>query len=665
MSDYFDSDELLKDFYLEAEQQVEILEHNILAIENDKSDSDAIDEIFRAAHTLKGGAATVQMTELAEFTHIVEDLLDAIRANKVTIITATIDALLEALDVIKAMLEERKNGSIYNQDVSDLKTILKGLTAGSTVPSAPPAAAPVAPAQTAAAVPQPADESQIDGSLVANNGPSAELTQDDIEEMQAALPSGATLYRVRVEFDEANPMNSVGGIQVFASLKTISQVLRTFPDFDKLYEDNFFPFVDYYIASSNPLNEIEAKGSISDATLSIAVSNVSQLQIVGSAVPAQPAVAAPPAISEPPAATPPPQPIAAAPAVTNEVNDSGIANLPLNEEEQLARRAPAAGSTKVETTQMLNVDSKRIDVLLNLVSEIVITKGAFNQVLGQLNNNVASFQYVKSTYNMALKKFIDNLPDLITNMNSGEFTIKDVRKSVTNSFQDIFFALLGFEAELRGVEGKIKGVATDLGRTTNELHESVLKVRMVPVDKTFKRFPKLVRDLSRSLNKEVHLEIIGGETEMDKTVAEKLTDPLMHCVRNSMDHGIELPDVRERRGKSREGNLILKASNQGNTVIIEITDDGNGIDVNAIKAKAIERGIIKEDKVLSNQEAFNLMMEPGFSTAKQITNVSGRGVGLDVVKRSIEGLNGEISIWSELGHGTTFTIKLPLTLANI
>jgi two-component system chemotaxis sensor kinase CheA len=640
MSDYFDSDELLKDFYLEAEQQIEILEHNILAIENDPADKDAIDEIFRAAHTLKGGAATVQMLELSEFTHVVEDLLDAVRSGKCTVTSEVIDCLLQSLDVIKAMLEARQNGSVYEEDVGALKSQLRAFTAGTAAPSPHPAAA-------APTLPTAGENPAAGNDLsAANSGPSASLTTDDIEEMKALAQGNEKIYRVRVEFDENNPMNSVGGIQVFASLKTVSQVLRTFPDFDSLYEDNFYPFVDYYVLTGESAEILKTKSSISDATLGINVDDLNALHI---AEQSKPAVAeAQPAAEQ-----------TAAPIV-RPTAQSGDAAAP-------AVRKPAAPVKKEASAsaQILNVDSRRIDMLMNLVSELVITKGAFNQVVGRLTSNVSSFQYVKGICNESLKRFAEELPHLIESANNNVNGMKELRKALNESFSPIFGALLNFESEMKNVESKIKSVVTDLGRTTTELHEGVLKIRMVPVDRTFRRFPKLVRDLSKSLGKEVHLEIIGGETEMDKTVAEKLTDPLMHCVRNSMDHGIETPDIRTKRGKDPQGTLILKASNQGNMVVIEITDDGNGIDVEAIKRKAIERGLIAANKAISDQEAFNLMMEPGFSTAKQITDISGRGVGLDVVKKSIETLNGEISIWSEYEHGTTFTIKLPLTLAII
>jgi two-component system chemotaxis sensor kinase CheA len=212
---------------------------------------------------------------------------------------------------------------------------------------------------------------------------------------------------------------------------------------------------------------------------------------------------------------------------------------------------------------------------------------------------------------------------------------------------------------------KFRSTSQNLGRITGELQEGVMRIRMVPISQIFSRFPRLVRDLSKTLNKKINLVIEGEETELDKSVIEDLLDPIMHSVRNSVDHGIESAEERKATGKPEEGMVILKAANEGNMIVIEISDDGKGIDVEAVKAKAIERGLLHPNKVLPDTEAFQLIFEPGFSTAKAITAISGRGVGLDVVKRSIEKLNGTVTVHSEHGKGTKFTIKLPLTLAII
>ena len=226
--------------------------------------------------------------------------------------------------------------------------------------------------------------------------------------------------------------------------------------------------------------------------------------------------------------------------------------------------------------------------------------------------------------------------------------------------------------EMNSYEGQMKEnmlhfkmTAQSLGRTITDLHESILRIRMVPVSNLFSRFTRVVRDLNKQLSKQVNLHFEGEETELDKSVIDELSDPLMHCVRNSMDHGIEMPDERMDAGKEAEGNILLKASNEGNQIIIEIVDDGKGINPDVIRQKAIQKGLIPENKVISDYDAINLIFEPGFSTAAAITDLSGRGVGLDVVRRNIEKLNGTVSIHSDFGFGSRFIIRLPLTLAIV
>ncbi|HRU28043.1 MAG TPA: chemotaxis protein CheA, partial [Treponema sp.] len=258
----------------------------------------------------------------------------------------------------------------------------------------------------------------------------------------------------------------------------------------------------------------------------------------------------------------------------------------------------------------------------------------------------------------------DRLPEYLESIQKGR-TVKEIRKEISERYGDLFTLFDPIEAGLKANIGKYRSTAQNLGRITGELQEGVMRIRMVPISQIFNRFPRLVRDLSKSLNKKVNLVIEGEETELDKSVIEDLLDPIMHSVRNCIDHGIEAPEVRLGSGKSETGTVLLKASNEGNMIIIEIADDGKGIDVEAVRAKAIERGLIHPNKELTDVEAFNLIFEPGFSTAKEITNISGRGVGLDVVRRQVEKLNGTVTVSSERGKGTRFTIKLPLTLAII
>ena len=656
MSDYLDinNEELLKDFFSEAEQQVENLESNILVIENDPSNHEAIDEIFRAAHTLKGGSATVEMMELSGFTHVVEDLLDEIRSDKVTVTESVVDALLSSIDVIKAMLEARQNGSVYEADVEPIKNTLKEFISGKggAVSKAPtsnnsvPAAASVAHPVTSGPVSEIVSPVEL-------------LSEYELLELKDACESGQKLWGVTVLFDESNPMNSVGGIQVFAALKNKGVILKTIPDFDDLYGDEFHPKVIYYLATNASGDDLEDTAFISDVT------DCTDAQCLDNATVATAAVE-----PEPPKASVAPEPVVeVAPVVAQ-------TEVPVQQKEETEQTVAATlaqekksvqktdTSKKASSGSVLRVDAKRIDYLLNLVSETVITKAAFNQIAMQIGDLLVNFQATSAVSKEKIHSLFEQLPRFLEEIQDGS-SVKDIRNTINEEFGDISSLFDTFEADFKAITTKFRSSTQNLGRISGELQEGVMKIRMVPISQIFSRFPRVVRDLCRDLNKKVNLVIEGEDTELDKSVIEDLLDPIMHCVRNSLDHGIEQPDKRVANGKPEEGTLLLKASNEGNLIVIDIVDDGAGIDVNKVRQKAVDRGLIHPSKIISDQEAAQLIFEAGFSTAAKITSVSGRGVGLDVVKTQIEKLNGSVVVSSEMGVGTKFSIKLPLTLAII
>ena len=668
MSDYLDinNEELLKDFFSEAEQQVFSLESNILVIENDPTNHDAIDEIFRAAHTLKGGSATVEMHELSGFTHTIEDLLDVVREGTVPVTEPVVDILLKSLDIIKAMLAARAEGTVYKEDITAVKQSLEGMIpvregkqkSGTAKKAAPKPAQ--APAPAPAAVP-------VSAQSVSTADVSGLLTEYETLELKESVPPGQKVFVVKVGFDEANPMNSVGGIQVFAALKQKGQVLKTIPDFDALYQDEFHETVIYFVATDAQPDALQKASSISEVTLS---SEVSQFDMKG----AQPAKAAAPATdSAPKAPSAPSVPVAAPVAATAASAEAasapaaggeGMEETSQEEKEGAPKKSAAAPAVHASSGSVLRVDSRRIDYLLNLVSETVITKASFNQSSIQFNDLLGEFQQTESVYKEKLRKLLDHIPEYLEQIQSG-YSLKDLKKELNTEYASLFDLFNAYEGSMKGTVTKFRSASQNLGRITGELQEGVMKIRMVPISQIFSRFPRLVRDLSHDLNKKVKLVIEGEETELDKSVIEDLLDPIMHCVRNALDHGVETPEKRVAVGKPEEGTVLLKASNEGNMIVIEIADDGHGIDVDAIKRKAVSRGIIHPGKNLTDVEAFQLIFEPGFSTADKITNVSGRGVGLDVVRTHIEKLNGTVTISSQPNVGSRFTIRLPLTLAII
>ncbi|MDR3171580.1 MAG: chemotaxis protein CheA [Treponema sp.] len=656
MSDYLDpnNEELLKDFFSEAQMQVDTLEQNILVLENEGGNRDAVDEIFRAAHTLKGGAATVEMMELSHFTHLVEDVLDAIRSDTVTVNEDVVDVLLAAIDIIKAMIAQRMEGSVYQEDTSEIEGRLSALLPEGA--GHKKGAAKAAPKPQVAAAPPPVQEVAALPASAAG-----ELSEYELLELKESVKDGTPIYRVSVQFDESGLMNTVGGIQVYAALKDSGTVLRTMPDFEQLYEDNFFPTVDYYIASTSPPEKLKRYVLIPDVSLSANIFDISAL-VGGSAINApKPAAAAPKpaaaAAAPPPAAAAPKPAAAAAPKPVGDGEHDAAKMSSAKESADAKKAGKEAGS-------ILRVDSKRIDDLLNLVSETVITKATFNQISNQFGDLVNELNDLEAVYRDKIKGLFDSLPNYLESIQAGR-SIKDIRKEMSEQYGDIFSLFDGFENSMKTNMGKFRSTAQNLGRITGELQEGVMRIRMVPISQIFSRFPRLVRDLSKSLNKKINLVIEGEDTELDKSVIEDLLDPIMHSVRNSIDHGIEAPAERKATGKPEEGMVLLKATNEGNMIVIEIADDGKGIDVEAVKAKGVERGLVHPNKILTDVEAFNLIFEPGFSTAKTITAISGRGVGLDVVRRQIEKLNGTVTVSSERGKGTKFTIKLPLTLAII
>ncbi len=645
MSDYLDpnNEELLKDFFSEALMQVEAMEQNILALEDDPGDQDAIDEIFRAAHTLKGGAATVQMEELTSFTHLLEDLLDEIRSGNIRVNEENVDVLLSSIDVIKAMVSSRQDGAVYEEDYSGVKANLELIIAKKGSAEQKPEPQPMA------EVAQPSK----DASSIA----SKDLSEYEKLELREAVGEDEEILLVRVSFDESNPMNSVGGIQVFAKLKDIGQILKTVPDFDALYEDQFHPVVDYYISAEKGIDKepLAGKVEIGEVTSFVLVLGLDD-DIRGTA-PAEAAQMEPEIKVK----------TESVPETAAEVEElEEITEIEKVVPEKPVVKVPSKAAVKRDNSSgsILRVESQRIDNLLNLVSESVINKATFNQISTQLNEILVELGSAESLYKDNLKGLFESLPLWLKELQDGK-SVKDIKSGINEEFGGLFTVFDSFESRLKSTVGAFRNTAANLGRNTSDLHEAILRIRMVPISQIFSRFPRLVRDLSKTLDKQIELIIEGEDTELDKSVTEELLDPLMHCVRNSLDHGVETTEIRLKAGKPAQGRLLLKASNEGNMIVIEIADDGAGIDIDKVRQKAIDKGIIHPNKDLTDIEAFNLIFESGFSTAGKITNISGRGVGLDVVRKQIEKLNGSVAVWSKLGEGTRFTIKLPLTLAII
>ena len=657
--DYLDAnnEELLKDFFAEADQQVETLESNILVIENDPSNHDAIDEIFRAAHTLKGGSATVEMSELATFCHDVEDLLDALRSGSVEVSEPIVDVLLTSIDTIKAMLESRSNGEIYQEDVNPIVQKIKSYIPAKATKKTSPTKPPAGMLSSKPPVPQPAPVQQP-----ASTGmpPVPPLQDEEYAELKDAVLAGQRLWSVNVTFDESNPMNSVGGIQVFAALKNTGTVLKTVPDFEALYEDEFHPQVVYYVSSGNEGSALEDAAFLDDVTLAVDAQVVKEpVTTTASPVLQTSTQSATPIVSVQTQVVP------LQTSVEPENKDKEVSQTQ-NKTEAVPQppKKQASPAHAVSQSSILRVDSKRVDNLLNLVSETVITKAAFNQNGLHMADLQVKLQALNVSYKEKFRHLLDAIPKFAEQIQTG-LSVKEIRQQVADEYGTMISWFDPFESDFKASSTKYRSTTQNLGRITSELQEGVMKIRMVPIGTIFNRFPRVVRDLSRDLGRKVNLVIEGEDTELDKTVVDDLLDPIMHCVRNSVDHGIEPPSVRKDAGKDETGTLLLRAANEGNMIVIDIVDDGCGIEIDKVRDKAVKKGLISPNKVLSNQDAYNLIFLPGFSTSDKISNVSGRGVGLDVVKTMVEKLKGSISVTSDRGKGSKFSIRLPLTLAII
>ncbi|AEL18836.1 chemotaxis histidine kinase [Borreliella bissettiae DN127] len=722
-----ENEELLGVFFEEAQNLVDILEENIMSLEDDPNNSDTIDEIFRAAHTLKGSSASLDMMELSDFTHIVEDVFDVIRDGRANINNDLVDLLLSSLDVIKEMLALRLDGKVYLNDISDLKSKLKqflvvddqtrinrfdenptknnfclsksdleeireGLGVGQkvlrisvvfnankdsgaengglkifnilknlgsvlhTIPKYEQIIENefltrvdyyliysdingvkkslnssnliesylVDEFNVKEELKKLADKEikdiDLDPNLVLNAG--FDFTEDEISDLLLEVEN-QKLFRVRLDFVKDNPMSTISGLQMLQALKSLGKVFKSLPDSSELLADKFFDFVIYYLISNTSADSIAKKINLPDVVSHFEIKSVNLESL-------------------------------------RNVSLKDKDDAPLKENKSIKKNSPIS-------VNLIRIDSKKIDYILNLVSEAVISKSSYNQINSEMITLFYNFNYFYDYQESFQRNF---LIDLKIVFKDAGLTLEDEVESHINSLMNLKMEkTLNDISELRNSFFRLlqnfKMTSGRLSRIITDLHESVLKTRMLPISNIFSRFTRVVRDLSKKLNKIVNLKMEGEETELDKSVIDDLVDPLMHCVRNSMDHGLETVEERVKRGKSKEGTIILRAKNEGNVISIEIEDDGIGIDPKVIRRKLIEKGTIKEDAIYSDFELINLIFAPGFSTAVQVTDLSGRGVGLDVVKKSIEKLNGTILVESEIGLGTIFKIKLPLTLVII
>lgn len=567
-----DVSQYLEIFIDETSEHIQSLSDCIMTLEKEPENSDTINEIFRAAHSLKGMAGTMGFKRMQHLTHDMENVFQEVRSGKVKVTSEMIDILFQCLDAIEGYLDNVKSTS--NEGTEDNDALIAALNhflaqaEGKEAAPVKEAEVPVTEAPAASAD----DKKYLH----------IEFSKHDIDVIKAAEEVGSKLYGITVFVQKDCLLKAARAFLVFKAVEDFGQILVYNPSSQDIEDEKFELDFSIYVTTDADLEDVlKAIRSVSEIDSAVG-EELQYKDILGRAEEEEVQETAPAAVEEQ----------AAAPA-------------PVHEEKKQAP-AKSKANNKPVTSRTVRVDIEKLDALMNQVSELIIAKNSLVALSAQDSNNDMSSQTVREQIEY-------------------------------------------------------------LERITTNLHESVMKVRMVPIESVVNKFPRMIRDLSRKLDKKMELYMTGEDTELDRTVVDQIGDPLQHLLRNSADHGLESAELRKERGKPAVGAINLNAFQEGNNVIIEVSDDGNGIDTEVVKAKAVERGLVTPEQAekLSQKEIIDFLFMPSFSMAKKITDVSGRGVGLDVVKSNIEALGGDVEVKSKLGVGSKFTVRLPLTLAII
>ncbi|MDE6743144.1 MAG: chemotaxis protein CheA [Lachnospiraceae bacterium] len=564
-----DVSQYLDIFLDETKEHLQNLNTQILALEQDSENMDTINEIFRAAHSLKGMAGTMGYKRMQTLTHDMENVFSEVRTGNIKVNAQMIDTLFQCLDALEEYLsiiqESADEGDNDNEPlIKELNRILndKG-------------------GEEKKADPQTEEAPAKEAPTLNTHWMNVECKPEDRLQIKEAKEKGKNIYGITVIVQEACLLKAARAFLVFKAIEEIGEVISTQPSSQDIEDEKFELDFSLIVASERQLDEVldsvKKVSEIADAMGDIYV------------------------LEEEPKAEEPETTVPAV-AQTTQPEVLNKSETPKAVEKPAVKQPEKKAAAKQQMNRTVRVDIEKLDVLMNLVSELIIAK-----------NSLVS--------------------------------------SATGTDQNA-----GFNEQIEYLES-----------VTTNLHESVMKVRMVPIESVLNKFPRMIRDLSKKLNKQMELYMTGEETELDRTVVDEIGDPLMHLLRNSADHGLESTETRIARGKSPVGSIFLDAYQDGNNVVIEVRDDGNGIDADAVRMKAIERDFMTEEQAMaaSDEDIIACLFEPGFSTAKQVSDVSGRGVGLDVVKSKIEALSGEVEVKTRLGEGSTFIIRLPLTLAII
>lgn len=548
----------LEMFIEESKEHLQACSEHLLELEKNPEDLAIVGEIFRSAHTLKGMSATMGYEDLADLTHKMENVLDAIRNDKIKVTTEILDVVFESVDHLEAMVFDIADGGDGKRDVQGTVAKLKSIESGEPVSTF------IATAEVAAT-----------SVTIETNSANLKLSYDDFEKtvLDQSSEQGFQAFEINIVLREDCLLKAARVFMIFEILEKNGDVIKASPTVDKLEEEQFdSEFHIAFISKENAEDLQKMLMKVSEVDR-VNVTPISDSVFMGSKEEESPKAVT--------------QQTETAPAVV--------------EVEAPAQKANGSKIIAHASSKTIRVNIERLDILMNLFEELVIDRGRLQSIATELNH------------------------------------------------------------------GELNETVERMSRVMGDLQNIVLTMRMVPVETVFNRFPKMVRQLSRDLNKLINLEVIGAETELDRTVIDEIGDPLVHLIRNSLDHGVESPEVRRKKGKTEEGTVQLRAYHSGNYVFIEIEDDGAGINRDKVLAKAISKGVVSQEvaNTMTDKQINELILASGFSTADVISDVSGRGVGLDVVKTTIESLGGNISIESTQDVGSVFSIQLPLTLSII
>ncbi|MCR6524044.1 chemotaxis protein CheA [Lysinibacillus capsici] len=554
----------LEMFIEESKEHLQACSEHLLELEKNPDDLAIVGEIFRSAHTLKGMSATMGFEDLADLTHKMENVLDAIRNEKIHVTPEILDVVFESVDHLEEMVMDIANGGDGKRDVSSTVAQLKRIELGEEVIP-----------EVVATVAAPVVESVLE--------------YDSFEQtvITQSAEQGFNAFEISVTLREDCLLKAARVFMVFEILEKDGDVIKSSPSVEKLEDEQFDQ--QFYVAfvTKTTADDMQKKLMKVSEVDEVIVTTIDQRKFSEKVFEAHQEVAATATAVAEVAAIPTNTPAAKAEPVAKPAKEATPSKADKN-------HAPVGNKT-------IRVNIERLDILMNLFEELVIDRGRLQSISTEVNH------------------------------------------------------------------GELNETVERMSRVMGDLQTIILTMRMVPVETVFNRFPKMIRQLSRDLNKKINLEIIGAETELDRTVIDEIGDPLVHLIRNSVDHGIENPTARRAKGKPEEGTVVLRAYHSGNYVFIEIEDDGAGINREKVLAKAISKGIVTQEQSysMSDKQINELILASGFSTADVISDVSGRGVGLDVVKTTIESLGGNISIESTQDVGSIFSIQLPLTLSII